>query len=311
MKNKIMVIGAAGFVGSVLVQRLLEAGEKVIAVDNLYKPGDSLLSFVYNPHFEFVKCDITQYKQVARLFDRLDVGGVILLSGIVGLDACNRQSALAQAVNVQGWANVMGYKPSDIPLVAASTGSVYGEVLNGLCEEEKTPTNPLSIYGITKLDGERWVTNHGGVALRFATCAGASPNFRLNLMPNQLVYEAVTNKVINVFEKDNLRTFIDIRDFAESLYFFLLNFDRLEHDIYNVGDERNNLTKGQLAELIKKHTGCIVNYVDTFKDQDARNYAVSYERMKSARFECKYTIEDTIKSLVKSIPLLNTLSKYN
>lgn len=311
--KRIAIIGSNGFISSVLINKILTDKKlSVLAVDNGYKPGDSLLAHVDNPRFTFRKLDITNRAKVKEFFEKeKDIDGIILLAGVVGLLSCQNNPSLAWAVNDNGWQNIMEYKPENMPTVVSSTGSVYGQVKNGLCQEDVTPTNPLSIYGQSKLNGETWATINGGVALRFATCAGVSPNMRLNLMPNQLVYEAVTNRVINVFEKDNMRTFIDIRDFCDALLFFLKNFKKLRHKVYNVGDPANNMTKGQLAELIKEKTDCFVNYVETFKDEDARSYQVDYSRMLSEGFTCKYTLEDTIDNLIKSVPLLNTQSKYN
>jgi nucleoside-diphosphate-sugar epimerase len=208
----------------------------------------------------------------------------------------------------------MNHKKSHAKVVAASTGSVYGKVVDGLCDEVHTPTEPLSIYGITKLAGERIVTENGGTALRFATCAGVSPSMRLNLMPNQLVYEALTNKCISVFEPDNMRTFIDVRDFTDSLIFFLQArmsaWEGVKYNVYNVGSQGGNLTKGQLAEIIKEKTGCVVNYVNTFTDPDARNYSVNYARLEETGFKVKYTAEDMVDSLIKAVPLLDTKAKY-
>ncbi len=272
-----------------------------------------MLPYINHPNFEFQFCDITQEKQVARSLDD-DIEGIILLAGLVGLKTCNDNPILSDAVNVGGWKNVVRHKPDEAKIVAASTGSVYGKVTNGICDEKNTPTKPLSIYGITKLAGERAVVEGGGIALRFATAAGVSPNMRLNLMPNQLVYEAVTNKCISVFEPDNMRTFIDIRDFTDSLIFFLRAFVEeypiIEHRVYNVGAEKNNMSKRDLAEIIRRKTGCVVNYVDTFKDEDARSYAVDHTRLEGTGFRVKHYIGDTIDELIKAVPLLNTGNKY-
>jgi nucleoside-diphosphate-sugar epimerase len=304
----VTIIGGAGYIGSVLVGKLLNDHHHVTVADNLYKGGDGLLQYVNNPFFSFVPCDITKEIEVQKLLQR-EVSAIILLAGIVGLPECDKSHDLATAVNVNGWKNVVKHKPQGCRLVAASTGSVYGVITDGICTED-SKTNPCSHYGKTKLEGESYVVNAGGVALRFATCAGVSPNMRLNLLPNQLCYEAVVNRCITVFEPDNMRTFIDIRDFCDSLIWATENYNLLKHRIYNVGNELNNWSKRQLAEFIKSRTNCFVTYAETFKDQDARNYVVSYERMKNASFYTRYTMEQTIDSLLKSISLLQLKAKY-
>lgn len=305
--NNICVVGAAGYIGSKLCRDLLALGYNVLAADNLYKGGDSLIELVSNNLFRFQYCDITIEDDVKKLLNN-DIDTIILLSGIVGLPECKQNPVLAWAVNVDGWMNVLKYK-GDAKVVAASTGSVYGAIKDGLCTEDSR-TNPKSLYGITKLGGEKAVLDSGGIALRFATCAGVSPNMRLNLLPNQLVYEAITNRSLTIFEADNMRTFIDIRDFSRSLIHFMEQFDNLKYRIYNIGDEKNNWSKRQLANYISEKTGCFVNYNETFKDADARDYVVEYSRAKSENFECLYSMEEMVDSLIKSVPLISIRHQY-
>ncbi len=304
----ICVWGGAGFIGSVLIGRLLDRGYNVTVVDNLHKGGDSLLQYVNNKNFHFERADISQESQVKKVHEK-DYEGIILLSGIVGLPACKKHPSLAKAVNEDGWANVAKYK-GRAKLVAAGTGSVYGIVKDEICTEN-TSTNPQSLYGITKLNGEKAILNYlNTVVLRFATCIGVSPSMRLDLLPNYMCYEAVINRFLSVFESGNMRTFIDIRDFADSLIFILENFDNLKYRVYNVGTEKNNWTKRQLAEYIGEKTGCMIAYAETHKDEDARDYACDYSRIHEAGFNVKYSMEETIMDLIKSVPLLDTQNKY-
>lgn len=307
MKN-ICVWGGAGFIGSVLVGKLLNKGYDVTVVDNLHKGGDSLLQYVNDKNFRFQKADISQEEQVKKIHEK-NYDGIILLSGIVGLPACRKHPSLAKAVNEDGWINVAKYKGKS-KLVAAGTGSVYGVIKDEICTEN-TKTNPQSVYAITKLNGEKAVLNvPDTIVLRFATCAGVSPNMRIDLLPNYMCYEAIINKFLSVFEPDNMRTFIDIRDFADSLIFVLENFDNFKYRVYNVGTEKNNWTKRQLAEHIKEKTRCFVTYAETYKDDDARDYACDYTRIREAGFNLKYSVEDMINDLIKSISLLDPQNKY-
>ena len=308
MMKKILVWGGAGFIGSILVGKLLEKNYEVIVADNLFKGGDSLLQYINNKNFNFKKADISKEEDVKKIHQE-KYDGIILLSGIVGLPACNKNPTLAKAVNEDGWFNVAKNK-GDTKIVAASTGSIYGIVKNRLCTEE-TPANPQSIYGITKYNGEKIILETpNSVTLRFATCAGVSPNMRLNLLPNYMTNEAITNKFLSVFEADNMRTFIDIRDFADALIYAFENMENLKYKIYNVGTEKNNWTKRQLAEYIKDKTGCFVAYAETYKDEDVRDYACDYTRMREAGFKINYSIPDMIEDLIKSIHLLTRPVKY-
>ena len=307
-KQTIGIYGVCGFIGSKLLGILLEKGYNVIGFDNLYKSIDSILDHFGNPRFKFEFCDISKDKDVIKSFEN-KMDGIILLSGIVGLDACDYNISLASKVNDYGWANIAQYKPKNLKIVGASTGSVFGKVTDELCTED-TKCNPLSHYGITKLAGEKHIVNVGGVALRFATAAGVSPKIRLNLLPNYLTHEAIHKQYLSVFQPDAMRTFIDIRDFCDSMIFCLENFDKLKYKIYNVGDEANNWSKRQLVEYIQSKTNCKVDFGDSRIDNDFRDYAVCYDRIHEEGFKCKYKISDTIDQLLEVMPYVKIQNPY-
>lgn len=306
-QQTIAVYGCNGFVGSILTEKLLNKGYKVIGFDNCYKKIDSILSFFNNTNFKFVFCDITREDHVIKSFEE-KFDSVILLAGIVGLDACDHNISLATKVNVDGWQFICKHKPSLMPIVAASTGSVYGKI-SEICTET-VPTNPLSHYGITKLAGEKAVLACGGVAFRYATASGISNCMRLNLLPNYLAYEAVHKKYISVFQPDAMRTFIDIRDFADSLIFGVENYYSLNHKVYNVGDAANNWSKRQMVEYIQERVGCKVDWNDTRFDNDFRDYAVDYSRINQAGFRCKYGVGDTLDQLLSVVKHINIHNPY-
>lgn len=309
----IAIWGGAGFIGCVLIQRLLDRGYNVKVFDNGYKGLKPLLAFINNNKFSYQQLDITNIEDVKKSYDG-SFQDVIVLSGIVGLKECEDNHNLATQVNDIGWKLLCDNTPKDIRMVAAGTGSSYGAVLNGLCEEDSTPTNPLSHYGITKLAGEKHILDFGGKIFRFATAAGISPNIRYNLLPNELSYLAVKNNLLTIYEAENMRTFIDIRDFADVLIFGLEKYNDLKYQVYNAGDEKNNLSKKEIATYIKSKTGCEIIYHNNCKDVDARNYQVSYKRLNDEGFKCKYHIYDTLDLLInlfKQLKLVPFHSDFN
>lgn len=293
--KKVLIYGGAGYIGCVLTQQLLDLGYKVKVCDILRKGGKPLVNFIINENFEFSYCDCSEKEYIIR--NSKDVDYIILLAGVVGLNDCNENPKETQLYNVDAWKMVCDHS-NGIPIISAGTGSVYGEIKNGLCTEE-TPTNPLSLYAVTKLEGEKFVIDNGGLVFRFATAGGVSPQMRFNLLPNELTFNALKDGSIKIFEAQNLRTFIDIRDFCRSLIFGCENFNTMKYRLYNVGDNNNNLTKGELCNIIKEKTGCKLEYNDFTKDPDARNYKVDYKKINDEGFYCKYNMEDMIDSLVK------------
>lgn len=306
---RVGVTGCGGYVGNVLVRQLLRHGYEVLGMDNFHKGQcDALLGLVTNHKFQFMYGDVTSKDDCKKFTSQ--VGGIIHLAGIVGFPACKRQPALSNAVNVLGTKNIMEVR-GDSPVVFASTGSVYGKV-EGVCSEE-SPCNPLTIYGRDKLEAECIVRNAGNsVALRFATGFGVSPCMRVNLLVNDLVYQAMTNRCLTIFEADARRTFIHVEDMATAFRVSLekLMANKLNHNVYNAGDNDLNWSKRYLAEYIKRSTGCLVTYAEIGKDLDQRDYAVDVSRFNNEIMKCEYLMETGINELIKVVPLLQIRHQY-
>ena len=144
---KIFITGGAGYIGSVLIPMLLDQKFKVTVFDSLLYGGSSLLSFVSNPNFSFIKGDVRDKKTLSYALNNNDL--IMHLAAIVGLSACNRDPKLAHSTNVEGTKNIVDLlSPSQI-FIFASTVSNYGAALGNSCKED-TPLNPLSLYAKTK-----------------------------------------------------------------------------------------------------------------------------------------------------------------
>jgi len=148
---QVLVTGGAGYVGSVLIPLLLDAGHRVRVLDNLMFGGDALLPFFRRPGFEYSKGDVRRADDVASAARGCDA--VVHLAAIVGYPACRREPSLAEAVNIEGTRNVIRAVSRAQTVLFASTGSNYGSV-EDVCTEE-TPLNPLSLYGQTKTLAEK------------------------------------------------------------------------------------------------------------------------------------------------------------
>lgn len=309
MDRTVLITGCGGYVGNVLCRQALDAGYRVIGVDNFHKGNcDALLSIIDNDNFEFQYGDVTDLNRMMKLCERADC--VVHLAAIVGFPACLRQPALATAVNVRGTENMLLARTGK-PLVFASTGSVYGKV-EGVCTED-SPLNSQSLYGDTKAEAEQMVTScENAVAFRFATAFGVSPCMRVNLLVNDLVYRARTERHINIFQADFKRTFIHVRDMSNSFLWGLecLFKNKLRHKVYNVGADDLNWSKRELAEYIREKTGCYTTYIDSGKDADQRDYEVSYKRLNDDGFYCQTNMQDGIEELLKATELLQIRHQY-
>lgn len=305
---KILVTGGAGYIGTSLVPALLERNYDVTVLDNLMYDQNVLLENYIKDNFSFVYGDVRDKQTIKELTSKSDA--VIHLASIVGAPACKKNETLAKEVNVDGTKNIVDQLSGDQILLFASTGSVYGKI-EGMCNEDWTP-NPLSLYGSTKLDGERMALNlNNSVAFRFATAYGLSPRLRLDLLPNDFVLNAIRNKYLVVYDKKFRRTFIHVTDIVRSYMHMLDNIDKVKGNAYNIGSELNNYTKEDLVNKIKQHINFQVYYADEgIPDPDQRDYEVSYKKLAETNFEVKIDIDRGIQELVRGFENLRVRSDF-
>jgi nucleoside-diphosphate-sugar epimerase len=305
---KILITGGSGYVGSVLVPTLLHKGYQVKVFDILLFKQTSLLPYFINRNFEFVHGDV---RDVLALKNAVrDVDFIIHLAAIVGAPVCNAHPELAEAVNYQGTVNLDSVRSINQPIVYASTGSNYGKV-EGVCTEEN-PLRPLSVYGQTKTKAEEHLRSGGNmIGYRFATAFGISPRLRLDLMPNDFVLQALRVGNLIVYQKNVRRTFIHVTDMARALIHAIEHFAKMKDEIYNVGSENMNLTKEEVALLVKKYVDFYLHFAEIGTDPDQRDYEVSYEKIRSKGFETQISMEDGIKEMVEALKLLKPENPYS
>lgn len=306
---KILITGGAGYIGTTLIPLLLERGHDVTVFDSLMYGGEPLVPFFRAPRFSFVRGDIRDADALRDAARRQDV--VIHLAAIVGFPACREDPALAEATNILGTRHVAAALDPGQYVLFGSTGSNYGALVDEICTEE-TPLNPLSIYGKTKTEAERILVETGQTtAFRFATAFGISPRLRLDLLINDLTYQAVRQKYIVVYEADFMRTFIHVHDIARSFLFALDNVDRMRGDVFNVGAESMNYSKRDVCELIAARTGALVHYADVGEDADKRNYTVSYAKIRNLGFQTTISVEDGIAELARALEVVRIRNPHS
>ena len=196
-------------------------------------------------------------------------------------------------------------KDTDKKIIYPNTNSGYGIGEDGTCTED-SPLNPISHYGITKVNAEKEVLGVGGISLRLATVFGSSMRMRMDLLVNEFVYKALTDKYITIFEKDFVRNYIHIRDVAHTFMFMLERYNEYSGETFNVGLSDANLSKEQLVELIKTYiSDFAITYSDYYKDPDKRDYVVSSQKIYDLGFKCEYNLDDGIKQLINMYKILD------
>jgi nucleoside-diphosphate-sugar epimerase len=199
---KIVVTGAAGYIGASAVARLLTAGHEVHGLDCLRFGGAALLGSYLTGRFALTRGDIRDRCAVAQAVAGADA--VVHLAGIVRDPACAAEPDLAGQVNLDAVSTVreLAGDAGVARFVFASTCSVYGH-----CAEpagESSPLRPLSLYARSKADAEARLLTPGTdgmtvTVLRFATVYGLAPRMRFDLVVNAFVAQALTAGRIQVF----------------------------------------------------------------------------------------------------------------
>lgn len=301
---QVLVTGGAGYLGSILSERLLRAGHSVTVVDNLSLQQGTMFHLCADPNFDFVPGDVRDEGLMRRLIKDADV--IIPLAAVVGAPACARDPWLATSVNVDAVRLVNDLRSSDQLVIYPTTNSGYGtQTGDAMCTED-TPLEPISLYGQTKGEAEAAVLDSpNAMTFRLATVFGLSPRMRLDLLVNHFVHEAVTNAYIVIFEKDFKRNYVHIRDVADCFVHGIENSDKMVGRPYNVGLDEANLSKEQLALKIKEYVpNFYLHFSEIGSDPDKRNYIVSNQRLRETGFEAKRSLDDGIVELMKGYRMM-------
>ncbi len=300
----VLITGGAGYLGSVLTGRLLEAGHSVTVLDNLAFGQKSLFGFCHHQRFDFRYGDVRDDRLLQELVPRHDA--FIPLAALVGAKLCDRHPDEARSVNVEAVASLNRLRSSTQLVVYPNTNSGYGSKTGQKHCTEETPLEPITLYGQTKCAAERLLLESPlAVTLRLATVFGMSPRMRLDLLVNQFVYAAVTDRYLVLFEKDFQRNYVHIQDVAEAFLYCLENGARLAGRPYNLGQDDANLSKAELAEKVKEHVPELyIHYAEIGSDPDKRDYIVSSARLREAGFCAKRSLDDGIAELLKGYRML-------
>jgi nucleoside-diphosphate-sugar epimerase len=303
-KDKILVIGGAGYIGSVLVPALLHKGYRTTVLDSLMFNQHSLLDCCANPNFDFIKGDICDESLMSSLVPKFDI--IFPLAAIVGAPACRINPSLTRLVNYDAQMMLIKLLSPAQKVIFPTTNSGYGiGEKDKFCTEE-SPLRPISEYGKMKVDVEKAYIDKGtAITFRLATVFGMSPRMRMDLLVNDFTYRAYKDRFIILFQENFHRNFIHIRDVAKSFIFGLEHYNKMKGHPFNVGLSSANLTKRQLCEKIKEYVpDFYIHSASIGKDPDKRDYIVSNEKIESLGWRPDYTLDDGIKELLKGYNIL-------
>ena len=186
-------------------------------------------------------------------------------------------------------------------VIYLTSNSGYGVGKKNKFCDEKSPLNPISLYGTTKVKAEKIVMKSQNViCFRLATVFGYSHRMRTDLLVNNFVFNSIKKKELKLFEPHFRRNFIHVNDVVDGILYSIKNFERLKSNVYNLGLSSANLSKYMLAKKIKHKLKYLkIKIIKNIKDPDQRDYYVSNKKIEKRGFKAKIKIENGTGELIK------------
>lgn len=304
-RDRVLLIGGAGYIGSALVPRLLERGAKVRILDLLLFGEEPIAPYLGHPNLEFVRADFRQVDQLVSAMD--GVHTVVHLGGLVGDPACSLDEGLTTELNLDYTRLIAEVaKGAGVQrFVFASSCSVYGAADHVL--DETSQLNPVSLYARSKIASENVLFEMAGrgftpVILRFGTIYGISGRPRFDLVVNLLTAKAEKDGAITVFGGDQWRPFLHVDDAARAVRMAIeAPLHVVRNQIYNVGSDEQNATLGDVGRLIKEMVPG-AELIDSGLDGDRRDYRVDFAKIRrELGFLPEWTLERGVRQVLEAL----------
>lgn len=308
-ERNVLIIGGAGYIGSVLARKLLSEGYGVRVLDNLlYDNGSSISDLMEERSFSFIFGDFGKNEILEKAFD--NVSDVVLLAALVGDPICKKYPELARKTNLEFPKNLLQkLKGKNInKFIFTSTCSNYGLRADDSLANEESELNPQSLYAETKVEFERYILDNikefdfSPAILRLSTAFGMSNRMRFDLTISEFTKDLALGKELIVYDENTWRPYCNVSDISNAIIKVIeAPKEKVSGQVFNIGSENNNYTKKMILELIEKHLeNTRIEYkVGGF---DPRNYRVSFDKVNEVLgFSTSYTAEDSILRIINAI----------
>ena len=218
----------------------------------------------------------------------------------MGAPLCEKRKKDAKEINLQAVKDLVSFLSKKQKIIFTNSNSGYGIGSKVKFCDEKSPLNPISLYGKTKIDAEKIVMKFGNsISFRLATVFGYSYRMRTDLLLNNLVLLSMRDKKLDIFESNFRRNFIHVSDVCDGIVFAIYNFNKLKSNVYNLGMSKANITKFEMVNKIKKYIKNLkIRKIYNKKDPDKRDYFVSNKKIEKKGFKAKIDIDEGILELI-------------
>lgn len=310
--KNILIVGGAGYLGSILTRLLLNRGYNVRIFDSFIYNQNSLNELSVNSNLNIIKGD---FRNIDSIFTALqNIDAVILLAAVVGDPASKLRPVQTIETNLlASQALATACKNQQINrFLYASTCSVYGMSDNIL--SENSPLNPVSLYARTKISSEEIILKLGDnnfqpTILRMSTLHGYSQRMRFDLVVNTMTLKSYLEKKIQVFGGNQWRPLLHVKDAARAFLLCLENpFDIVGNQVFNVGSETENFRIIDIAAKIKDRLSKDEIQIENLSGLiDNRNYRVTFNKIESKlKYSNQFQIEDSASEIYEKLQM-NTI----
>jgi len=310
MKYKsVLLIGGAGYVGSVITDSLLATGCRVTCLDLLlYQNNQCVVPYLLNPNYKFIYGDMCNPLTLHRALD--GITDVILLAGLVSDSITKQYPRESEAINTIGTLTCIDQlnRRGLDHVIFTSSCSNYGILEENQIATEEFVLTPTSAYAQSKITVEQHLLSLKGkvdytpTILRFATAFGLSPRLRLDLTINEFAYSAEIGKEIIVFNPQAWRPYCHVKDFARLIEIVLdAPHYKVAFEVFNAGGDINNYTKQSIVNtIVAEVPTATIQYRD--QTTDPRNYRIDFTKVKTVLgFEPRFTVAEGIQEIVNAM----------
>lgn len=295
-RKRILIVGGAGYLGSVLTARLLGRGYAVRILDSFLYGKRALDRIPRSQALEVIEGDLRNIHTCVSALD--GVHAVVLLAAIVGDPASKvrpRETIETNVIAAQALAAACKLQCIN-RFLYASTCSVYG--LGGSLLDEAAELRPVSLYARTKIASEKIILSMGDdyfapTVLRMGTLYGCSPRMRFDLVVNTMTMNAFSERKIRVFGGKQWRPLLSVEDAAEA-YIRCMEADIVQvgNQVFNIGSDEQNYQVEEIAGMVAGNfTGIDVCFEN--QSLDVRDYRVSFGK---AREVLGFQASDTVQA---------------